>query len=308
MQQREGNGSELPFPTGEYPARPKRSGKRVNRGKIAGLLVHCLAGSFKVVHSQDSELRYRAEQLNCARFFETADSRILTQSGGRGREQTTGRTAVWQFQAAPEASGVALVGWLDSLALWRRSAETIIRPDTDGLIGGRYRGALSPKGAYGSKARPFVPDEVAEVAGMGSALDDFFPPLAPGKLKPGQGWSDSAVTIRRLPDSALSGVLLYQFAVEARRSASSAEPQGDTLPLPLQQTSLEHGTYVWHPSLGLLRRERRIVVQTIVPASRSVPWAVRSRIEQRITVERDLNVPPHAEGSCKADSTRESAS
>ena len=263
-------------------------------------LIGCLAGSFNDAHSQDSEPRYRAEQLNCARFLETSESRILTQSGGRGREQTAGRSGVWQFRAAPTGQELALVGWLDSLALWRRSTETTIRPDTDGLIGGRYRGALTSQGAYASKTRPFIPDEVAEVAGMADALDDFFPPLPRAKLRPGQSWSDSlGVTIRRLPDSALSGVPLYRFALVSRKRASSAKPQGDTLPLRLQQTSQEQGTYVWHPQLGLLRRERHIVVETRVPPSRSVPQAVRSKIEQRIRVERDLAVPPTArcEGS-----------
>jgi hypothetical protein len=271
----------------------------------AGLyLVCCLAGGLRVAQSQDSELRYRAEQLNCARFLETAESKILTQSGGRGREQTAGRTGVWQFRAAPAGLEVALVGWLDSLALWRRSTETTIRPDTDGLIGGRYRGVLSSEGAYASKARPFIPDEVAEVAGMGSALDDFFPPLPRSRLRPGQSWSDSlGVTIRRLPDSALSGVPLYRFALVSRTRASSAEPEGDTLPLRLQQTSQEQGTYVWHPMLGLLRRDRVIVVETTVPPSRSVRQAVRSKIEQRIMVERDLNVPPEKGDRCGATPT-----
>jgi hypothetical protein len=277
----------------------------VNTGKVVGLyFVCCLAGSFTVAQSQDSQLRYRAEQLNCAKFLETAESKILTQSGGRGREQTAGRIGVWQFRAAPAGREVALEGWLDSLALWRRSAETTITPDTDGLIGGRYRGTLSAQGAYASKARPFIPDEVGEVAGMGSALDDFFPPLPPGKLTPGQSWSDSlGVTIRRLPDSALSGVPLYRFALESRQRASSAEPQGDTLPLRLRQISQEQGTYVWHPLLGLLRRDRLIVVETTVPPSRSVSQAVRSKIEQRIAVERDLSVPPEKGGRCGTSPT-----
>jgi hypothetical protein len=277
----------------------------VNSGRVFGLyLVSCLAGGLKTVAAQGSELRYRAEQLDCARFLETAESKILTQSGGRGREQTSGRIGVWQFRAVPADHRVALEGWLDSLALWRRSTETTVRPDTDGLIGGRYRGTLSADGTYSSKVHPFIPDEVAEVAGMGSALDDFFPPLPRGNLKTGQTWSDSlGVTIRRLPDSGLSGVPLYRFALETRRRASSAETQADTAPLQLQQTSQEHGTYVWHPLLGLLRRERRIVVETTVPPSRSVRQAVRSKIEQRITVERDLNVPPEMGGRCETRPT-----
>jgi hypothetical protein len=260
-------------------------------GKAVGLSIACwLAGRLNTAQAQEPGLHYRAEQLNCARFLETAVSKILTQSSGRGREQTAGRTGVWQFRAAPADAGVALEGWLDSLALWRRSAETTIRPDTDGLIGGRYRGTLSADGAYFSKARPFIPDEVAEVAGMASALDDFFPPLPRGGLKPGHTWSDSlGVTIRRLSDSALSNVPLYRFALATQRHTTSAETQADTLPLQLRQTSQEQGSYVWHPTLGLLRRERRIVVETTVSPGRSVRQAVRSRIEQQITVERDLS-------------------
>ncbi len=254
------------------------------------LIACCLAGGMNPAQAQEPDLRYRPEQLDCARFLETAESKILTQSGGRGREQTAGRTAVWQFRAAPAAGGVALEGWLDSLGLWRRSAETTIRPDTDGLIGGRYRGTLSAHGAYSSKVRPFVPDEVAEVSGMGSALDDFFPPLPPSRLKPGQSWSDSlGVTIRRLPDSALSGVLLYRFALDSQGKTTSAETQADTVPLEVRQNSQEHGSFVWHPTLGLLRRERRIVVETAVPPGKSVRQAVRSKLEQQILLQRDLN-------------------
>lgn len=243
-------------------------------------------------------VRYSPNQLNCARFLESAESHILTQSGGRGREQTSGRRGVWQFRAAPSDDDVALEGWLDSLAVWRRSGETTISPDTDGLLGGRYRGTLNPKGIYVSLARPFVPDEVGEVAGMGSALDDFFPPLPTRALRPGQAWTAPGMTIRRLTDSATSGVPLYRFQLEARRKAASAAIEGDTLPLKLRQVSRERGTFVWHPLLGLVRRERRILVETDVPAGRTVRQPVRSKIQQRITVVRDLNVPPAVSGRC----------
>jgi hypothetical protein len=248
-------------------------------------------------------VRYSATQLNCARFLESAESTIQTQSGGQGREQTSGRRGVWQFRATPAGDEVALEGWLDSLALWRRSAETTVRPDTDGMIGGRYRGRLSAAGAYVSRIRPFIPVEVGEVAGMGSALDDFFPPLPQRPLTPGQVWNDSpGVTVRRMPDSALSGVPLYRFELQARRESRSAEVQGDTVPINLRQISHERGTFVWHPLLGLIRRERRIVVETTVPAGRGVRRPVRSRIEQRITAVRDLSASFDAAGRCGAPS------
>lgn len=236
-------------------------------------------------------VRYAAAQLDCARFLESAESNILSQSGRRTREQTSGRRGVWQFRAHSSNQDLELEGWLDSLAVWRRSAETTIRPDTDGLLGGRYKGTLSPQGAYSSRARPFVPDEVKEVAGMGTALDDFFPLVPPRSLRPRQAWRAAGVTIRRLPDSALSGVPLYRFELEARRSAAKAILEGDTLPLKVRQVSQERGRFVWHPVLGLLRRERRILVETNIPAGRSVRQPVRSKIEQRITVVRDLSAP-----------------
>ena len=238
---------------------------------------------------QESAVGYTANQLDCARFLETVVSEILTQAAGRTRRQTSDRRGVWQFRAGPPSDDVALEGWLDSLVLSRSSPEATITPDTDGLLGGRYRGALSRTGVYTSRVRPFVPDEVAELAEMSGALDDFFPPLPSRALKPGEEWTDSlGLTIRRLPDSALSGVPLLRFGLESRRESRAAPTPVDTLPIKLRQKTEERGEFVWHPLLGLLRRDRRIVVETTVPPSRSVRQAVRSKVEQRITLVRDL--------------------
>lgn len=272
------------------------------RHSVALTVAVLIAGLPLGAQTTPINLRYKASQLDCARFFETGDSDILTQSGGRGPMQTAGRRAVWRFRAASAGDGVTLVGWLDSLAVWRRSVETTISPDTDGLLGGRYRGTLSNTGAYVSQARPFIPEEVGEVAGMATALDDFFPPLPRRALAPGESWTDSlGLTIRRLSDSSLSGVLLYRFALEARREARSAAIPGDTLPLDLRQISQERGSFVWHPFLGLLRRDRRIVVETTVPPGRTVRQTVRSKIEQRITLVRDLAAPPQIAADCRAN-------
>jgi hypothetical protein len=269
----------------------------VRTAVLSGLLL--AAGSAGHAQSQAVAVRYSSPQLNCAQFLETAESNIQTETSGRILKQTAGRRGVWQFRAKPVVEGMSLEGWLDSLSLWRKSRETTVRPDTDGLLGGRYRGTLSGSGTYLSQARPFVPDEVAAVAGMGTALDDFFPPLPPRLLRPEQAWSDpSGVTIRRMADSGMSGVPLYRFALEVKREARSNPMPNDTAPLRLRQVSREHGTFVWHPLLGLLRRDRLIVVETSVPAGRTIRQPVRSRVEQRITVLRDLTVPPEHNGRC----------
>ena len=244
-----------------------------------------------MVPVQESAIAYTAGQLECAAFQETGDSRILTEAGGRIRNQTSTRRAFWQFRAAPSNGKVELEGWLDTLVLIRRSPEAAISPDTDGLIGGRYRGTLSTTGVYSSRVRPFVPDEVAEIAEMSGALDDLFPPLPARALRSGEEWTDSlGLTIRRLTDSAVSGIPLLRFALKNRKQSRAAPTPADTLPLKLRQNTDEVGEFVWHPALGLLRRERRIVVETTVPPSRSVRQAVRSKVEQRITVVRDLRV------------------
>lgn len=251
-------------------------------------------------HGLDGTIGYTAGELNCARFSETSQSKILTESGGRSRRQTSSRAGRWQFRARAAKEGVTLEGWLDSLSLSRRSAEAVISPDTDGLVGGRYRGMLSQSGEYTPSVQPFIPDEVSEVADMSTALDDFFPPLAPMPLKQGQVWSNSrGLTISRLPDSTASGIGLLRFQLDRRHGAESAPTAADTLPLKLQQMTDEHGRFVWHPRFGLMRRDRTIVVETTVPPSRSVRQAVRSRVEQQITLHRDPSVP-HCSASAGA--------
>jgi hypothetical protein len=244
---------------------------------------------------QDWAVRYTAKQLNCARFRETGESRIQTSTGGRTRDQTSERRGIWQFRATPSGEGITLEGWLDSLSVSRRSPETTISPDTDGLLGGRYRGTLTGFGAYSSEMRPFVPDEIAEVAGMATALDDFFPPLPSRQLRPRERWTDSAgLTITRLTDSSLSGLPLFRFELRRTEETRSPARLRDSLAVPRKQVSQEQGSFVWHPLLGMLRRERTIVVQTTVPISRAVRQPVRSRVEQRITVSRDLAGDPTA--------------
>jgi hypothetical protein len=250
-------------------------------------------------HAQplDGPIGYTARELNCASFVEIGESKILTESGGRTRRQTSSRAGIWQFRATASKDGVMLEGWLDSLNLSRRSAEAIITPDTDGLVGGRYRGTLSHTGEYTSSLQPFVPDEVSEVADMSTALNDFFPPVPPKPLKQGEMWTDSrGLTISRLPDSTASGTNLLRFQVDRQHAAESAPTPADTAALKLEQRTDEHGRYVWNPNHGLVSRDRSIVVETTVPPSRSVRQAVRSRVEQHITLSRNSS-DPHCSAS-----------
>jgi hypothetical protein len=134
---------------------------------------------------------------------------------------------------------------------------------------------------------------------MATALDDFFPPLPARPLRPGEVWTDSSgVTLHRQSDSALSGVPLYRFELTIKRRGRREAAVGDTLPLELRQSLEERGRFVWHPTLGLLRRERLIVINTMVPAGPAVRQAIRSRVEQRITLTRDLRTLADSLGRC----------
>jgi hypothetical protein len=97
-----------------------------------------------------------------------------------------------------------------------------------------------------------------------------------------------------MADSGMSGVPLYRFEVDIRKKLNTTTGPADSIRVRVNQVSREKGTFVWHPTLGMIRRDRRITVETSIPAGPSVRQPVRSRIEQRITVLRDLTAP-----SCK---------
>ncbi len=181
-----------------------------------------------------------------------------------------------------------LEAWYDSLYVRRSSREGTLAPDTDGLIGGRYRGTLAPHGAYTPDARPFVPDGVAEVMDPSRAMDELLPRLPPRPLRVGEVWRDpGGVEIRRLSDS-VAGDTLRRFRARLTRTTDSVTTRGDTGSIPARQTTREDETFAWHPRRGLVRRDRTIVVETNIPGGGAVGRPVRSRLEQRVVIERIL--------------------
>ena len=218
--------------------------------------------------------RYTAEQLACVSFHETSRGRLATQTGTRLRRETLTREGVLRLRARPTGSEIAIEAWYDSLALARESPETTLSPDTDGFIGGRYRGRLSPTGRYVAEARPFVPDEVAEVADLGGALDDLLPLLPSAALAVGERWSDSAgLELRRLPDSLAGRRVVQRLEVRSRAESRKATIRGDTASIAARQVTVEQGSVEWDPRAGLLRRVRHLVVETTVPAGGPVSAA-----------------------------------
>jgi hypothetical protein len=251
---------------------------------LAALGVECLL--FTAALSAQSPPRYSAAQLRCARFLETSRSDIRTESGAGAVEATMDRLGAWSFRARDTTGGISLEAWYDSLTLRRGSEGKEVIPDTDGLIGGRYRGLLTAHGAYSEQARPFVPDEVAEVADLATAARDLLPPLPPRPLAPGESWSDSALAIFRLPDTVVAGRPLLHYRLKSRTESDETVPRGDTVPIAVRQTVEEDGDIYWSPGSGLVRRLRDLTIEATVPSGGRVRRPVRSRVEQRVELTR----------------------
>jgi hypothetical protein len=229
---------------------------------------------------------YSAAQLHCARFAETSHGEIETETARGSVKATAERQGVWSFRARDSSAGVMLEGWYDSLALRRRTAESEVSADTDGLIGGRYRGLLGPTGGYAEIARPFVPDEVAEVADLSGAAQDLFPPLPPKRLGRGESWKDAGLKLSRLPDTVVARRSLLHFRLEARGETHEAVPRGDTVPIPVRQTTAEQGDIFWSPTTGLVRRTRDITTEATIPSGGRIRQPVRSRVVQHVELTR----------------------
>jgi hypothetical protein len=229
---------------------------------------------------------YSAANLHCARFAETSRSDIETETSRGSAKARAERDGIWSFRARDSSGAVVLEGWYDSLSLRRRMGETEVAADTDGLIGGRYRGLLRPTGGYVERAHPFLPDEVAEIADLSGAAQDLFPPLPPRPLRRGESWRDSGLALSRLPDTVVAGRPLFHFRLEARGEARETVPRGDTVPIPLRQTTVEQGDIYWSARSGLVRRTRDITVEATIPSGGRITQPVRSRVVQRVELTR----------------------
>lgn len=234
-----------------------------------------------------AQFRYTAAGLACVTFLEHSHATLDAQTAGRQRRETLRRDGRLRLRARDAAPALAVEAWYDSLALSRESPEATLVPDTDGLLGGRYRGRLTSSGRYAAEVRPFVPDEIAEVADLGGAMDDLLPPLPPIALAVGQRWTNGrGLELRRLPDSAAAGRDLWRLELRSRTESNKATVRGDTISIAARQVTVEEGQVDWDPGTGLARRVRRLVVDTFVPASGPLKQPLRSRLEQDVELVR----------------------
>ena len=171
-------------------------------GAMLGLLLLATSAS-----AQAPAATYHPLQLDCANYRQQVRSVIDLEGGQQRSRETTGRDGILTIRASAEDSLLRLEAWFDTLTVWREGAGERLEPETDGVVGGRFKGTLTRSGGFSSIDRPFVPDDVAQVADVGDALAELLPPLAPIPLLPGRAWKDDFGTvISRLPDGGSAGM------------------------------------------------------------------------------------------------------
>ena len=247
------------------------------------LLLLLVVGIAPGLHAQGRAPSYEPAQFRCARFSERVTSDIVTEAGLRRAPARTGRVGELVLAGLPQGAGVNLLAWYDQLAVWRWAGGDSLAPDTDGVLGGRFRGALSPDGRYAAARRPFVPDAVRELSDVASALEDLLPPLPPRPLQVGESYRQGdSLEIQRLADSAA----VQRYRVERAMVGRVAAPAGDSLTPPYDRSVHDHGAYAWHTEQGVLRYDRRLEIEVTVPRGGVVRQSVRSEVAQRATLQR----------------------
>jgi hypothetical protein len=220
-----------------------------------------------LLEGQPGPARYTEARLACATFRETVETEIRTSVGTSVREERAGRAGVLVLRASAGDSGLGVLAWFDSLSVWREGPEGRSVPDTEGLLGGRWRGLLDPRGRYAARVIPFIPDEVAGVADLRGILEDFFP---------------------LLPDSVLGDGATWRWSAQA--SGDSTTIVEDSLAIPVHRESREAGSLVWNAGIGPVRWEREITVTAKISPGRPFPQGVVSSVKQLVRVERTGSV------------------
>jgi hypothetical protein len=266
-----------------------RRERQASRGRGTGALLLAAALLAASPHpAPDPEPpTYRTLMLDCARYRVEVQSNITIQSGRQRTRETVGRDGVMVLRASASDTLIRLEAWFDTLALWREGSGSRLVPDTDGLIGGRYRGTLNRLGGFTATDTPFMPDEVAEVADLSGVLGDLLPPLAPIPLKQGAGWRDDFGTvISRSEDGMIGGQRVERYRLIRRSTREESRVLPDSSVIGATRTESETGLYSWAGELGVMRWERDLSDQVRVPVGGLVKQPFTTGIEQKVTITR----------------------
>lgn len=229
---------------------------------------------------------YRAEQFACATYVEHARADLRSETGSGTREEVIRRDGRWRMLGSAAPGGTRIEAWYDSLALVRRTPGGDLVPDTDGVLGGRFRGVLSPDGRWTAAARPFVPRGVGEVTDVAAAFDELLPRLPGFDLRAGGAWTDpTGLRFERQADSLADGAPVFRLHYELEQDG--AAPLRLAAPMAgAKQHVRAEGVILWSATRGLLRHERTNEVEAFVPAGDIFPTPVRSRVVERFVLAR----------------------
>jgi hypothetical protein len=84
----------------------------------------------------------------------------------------------------------------------------------------------------------------------------------------------------------VAGRTFLRFRLEARGDTRETVPRGDTVPIPVRQTTVEQGDIYWSPASGLVRRTRDITTEATIPSGGRIRQPVRSRVVQHVALTR----------------------
>jgi hypothetical protein len=227
-----------------------------------------LVTSLALIITQSAPARYSIQSLGCAAFLEQVRTQIRSQTGSVVREERAGRDGILVIHAVRADSGLLVEAWYDSLTVWREGPEGRITPETDGLLGGRWRGRLREDGRYWGGETPFIPDDIGEIAELRGLMDDFLP---------------------RLPGRPLGAGERYAWT---RHSASdtTALPR-DTVAVPVRREIDEKGALIWDRTVGPARWERTLLLTVRVNPGGAIRRGMRSAITEEIQVTRLERAP-----------------
>ncbi|HET7025051.1 MAG TPA: hypothetical protein VFI39_07610 [Gemmatimonadales bacterium] len=239
---------------------------------------------------------YTTPMLACAAFHQSVDGTVRTELNGQARIEQAGRDGRILAHAAAD-TGLHLSIWWDSLTVWRDADGGRIHPSTEGLLGGRYVGALGAHGGWREEQVPFIPDDVAAIADLTGVPDDLFPHLPPRPLAVGRTWNDGAeLAVTRLTDSTGGGQVWQRYTLSRKTLHREERNIGAPTPAKIEDGETETGRLTWSPTSGPERWERSIVAETRIVADPK--RAFRSRLEQRIVLQREA---PDS-GACRVGS------
>lgn len=189
-------------------------------------------------------------------------------------------------RATAESTGLSVEAWYDTLAVGREGPDGKYAPETEGILGGRYRGTLDPQGDYLAIVTPFVPAALREIFDFARIPLHFFPGLPPVPLRQGAEWTDGGgLMMWRLADSAAAGGPVSRYRWVRRETWEEGFASGDSTVV-VHRSEREEGSLRWRSGVGPLGWNSSLVAGVEFPNGTG-----RSELTQAVRVSR-------LEGAC----------